>query len=1392
MHKSNVVSRLTFLLLALCCAAQAITAQVSASNYTAQADPAATAKPTLEAQTRAGQAPLSIAQKLSSETNLRVVRLNELSETEQQRTHDKKNFRIGIARPLPRQIESLGEFTAQATTGGTLYLLRIISPAAKSLRLHFKALKLPEGARLFVYSRQNNQIFSPPYSGTRADFWTPSLPGEEVIVECFVPTKATAESIAAPFQIDAVNHIFRAPRESQSATAQLENAGACNQEVPAEFSEAAKSTALIAFAKTDGEYVCSGTLMADIKKTGTPYFLTANHCISNSGEAGSAELYWFYDTGSEPTSAPTRGASLLVTDQADDYTLLQLSAKPPSGAVYSGWTSIPQAIGTSVTGIHHPRADHKRAAFGKIVEASCPAEIAPEFCDFFAKVRWDRGITEPGSSGSGIFIGTGNQTQLVGLLSGGESSCENPGGADFYGRMARIFGAFGYYLTNNEICRYTLLQDKFSYGVKGGNGEFTVVPKIGGENCPWQARSNVNWVTITSGASGTALGKVAFQVAAHTSDKPRAGAITIAGRNVLIFQAPTIAPTSPCAATKIEFGQTVTGDLRTATCSSLLDPTTTAIRYALDAEAGQSVSISFRQTPHSTQFRLIYPDGKVVPFRDSYPTLLPLAGTYIIELALPPSENPTPIPFNFSVWKGCKIKFANDYVEVDGFGQMLNPPTGNFARITTEITGENCFTPFAVADESGIDDGKLYAPYHPVEKAVILTVNIAEDPKQRYIVIRIMDQPIIVKQVPRCSAATTFAYTPSTINLPDRGGEFQMEMKRTAGPTCSWQVNPFEITETSDSPTREVQLLPENPNNMIRGTGDGLIHYKVPFNSSLRTKRYALKNNGQTGQSLTQRSIRATCAPTPLQVGQVITGQLSTSDCGWSEPGEYMDVYQLNALPGEQIAIDIESTNNSLLSADIAILDYYFLDSQGFVHYRWPDKGVNTITAPGTHLLFIYGKPKPYRVAMYGIGPAGCVYKVDKEGSTISLPADATSTSVQIECSRSDCDWTAQSSVDWVTFPNGASGKGSQMLTMALAPNTGAVRGATITVAGRTFRISQDYPCSFRQLSIHSSGKIIASYLGGEYGYSLTTGATCPALSAASNTDWIKATTTNRTVTLKMDANPGGFRKGTVKIDGKDYEVLQGGNDLVITTAADYQRTVAAGSLVTVFYQGMTTGTAAAQRTPLPYSLAGTSLFIRPSNGTIYIGSLLYASPTQINFFIPEHVPTGRTQIGLEVEAVRSGSNTSNYYAIGEFDIAAIAPNIFTADSTGKGPAAADIQRIRPGQPVAYEPVAATVLDEQGKPMIVARPIKIGDGDEKTYLVLYATGVRKRNANAAVTAQIGDVTVPVEYAGAQGQFVGLDQINILLPPSLRGKGLVNVTITMDGKTTNSVQINIAP
>jgi uncharacterized protein (TIGR03437 family) len=48
----------------------------------------------------------------------------------------------------------------------------------------------------------------------------------------------------------------------------------------------------------------------------------------------------------------------------------------------------------------------------------------------------------------------------------------------------------------------------------------------------------------------------------------------------------------------------------------------------------------------------------------------------------------------------------------------------------------------------------------------------------------------------------------------------------------------------------------------------------------------------------------------------------------------------------------------------------------------------------------------------------------------------------------------------------------------------------------------------------------------------------------------------------------------------------------------------------------------------------------------------------------------------------------------------------------------------------------------------------------------------------------------VTFAGSQGTFTGLDQANILIPPSLAGRGDVDVVLTVDNRTSNTVKVNI--
>jgi hypothetical protein len=82
-------------------------------------------------------------------------------------------------------------------------------------------------------------------------------------------------------------------------------------------------------------------------------------------------------------------------------------------------------------------------------------------------------------------------------------------------------------------CGYSLTATSTSVGVAGPtNGSVGVTTTSG---CPWTAVSQVGWVTITSGASGTGSGTVNFTVAANTSPA-RSGTITIAGQTYTVHQ----------------------------------------------------------------------------------------------------------------------------------------------------------------------------------------------------------------------------------------------------------------------------------------------------------------------------------------------------------------------------------------------------------------------------------------------------------------------------------------------------------------------------------------------------------------------------------------------------------------------------------------------------------------------------------------------------------------------------------------------------------------------------------------------------------------------------------------------------------------------------------------
>jgi uncharacterized protein (TIGR03437 family) len=235
---------------------------------------------------------------------------------------------------------------------------------------------------------------------------------------------------------------------------------------------------------------------------------------------------------------------------------------------------------------------------------------------------------------------------------------------------------------------------------------------------------------------------------------------------------------------------------------------------------------------------------------------------------------------------------------------------------------------------------------------------------------------------------------------------------------------------------------------------------------------------------------------------------------------------------------------------------------------------------------------------------------------------------------------------------------------------------------------------------------------------------------------------------------------------------------LALASAASFgNAALAPDSIVAAFGTGLATAAVTATMTPLPLELSGTRVSVTDSALIERAARLYFVAPTQVNFLLPPGTQPGAAQVRLI-----SGDNLISTSTV---QIAAVAPGLFTANADGRGVPAALVLRVRSDGIQLYEPLAQ--LDAASH-RFVPLPIDFGFASDQLFLVLYGTGLRGRTALANVTARIGGVSAPVLYAGPQNDLVGVDQINVGLPRELRGRGEVDVQLTVDSQAVNVVRI----
>ncbi len=231
-----------------------------------------------------------------------------------------------------------------------------------------------------------------------------------------------------------------------------------------------------------------------------------------------------------------------------------------------------------------------------------------------------------------------------------------------------------------------------------------------------------------------------------------------------------------------------------------------------------------------------------------------------------------------------------------------------------------------------------------------------------------------------------------------------------------------------------------------------------------------------------------------------------------------------------------------------------------------------------------------------------------------------------------------------------------------------------------------------------------------------------------------------------------------------------------LVNAASFQAgSIAREEIVSWFGATQVAGVFQPPADSLAFELGGLKVKLKDSAGEESLAPISLVAPGQVNFNVPYLAPNGPATLTVQAADGRSATVQTT--------IASTAPGIFTANANGRGvPAGFAIHAAADGSQTT-EPLFK--CDAGGA--CVPSPLAFGAG-EQIVLTLFGTGIR--HYGTPVTATVGGVNAPVLFADSQGTYLGLDQVNLAVPSALAGSGTVDVILTVDGRSANTVQIAI--
>ncbi len=364
---------------------------------------------------------------------------------------NRNNFAKPLRFALIRQVNLSPEAHGSWSNEGEMRVWRVhvISPGAYSLGVIFNQYELQPGVKLFVYDPGQKMVKGAFTSGNNKSSGVlpvGHIKGQELVIEMQVPLEMAGYG---ELEVGSVSHAFL----DISHNAGMANCPAgefgCSQACEIDVNcvegddwwRVKPSVVRLYINKSSYSEYCTGVLVNNTAYDGTPYILTAQHCLGRDVYANNTVFQFNYESAEcfgddGPLNMSIAGSDLMTVGDSIDFSLVKLSLEPPGSykVYYAGWDRSDFQTTPSTT-IHHPWGDVKKISFDFEIP-SIPAQPGDvpytdledyHYYSFWWIKRWEVGTTEGGSSGGPLF-NTGGR--LIGTLSGGRAACGDSIGYD--------------------------------------------------------------------------------------------------------------------------------------------------------------------------------------------------------------------------------------------------------------------------------------------------------------------------------------------------------------------------------------------------------------------------------------------------------------------------------------------------------------------------------------------------------------------------------------------------------------------------------------------------------------------------------------------------------------------------------------------------------------------------------------------------------------------------------------------------------------------------------------------------------------------------------------------------------------------------------------------------